>query len=130
MARARIAIALMVLAGLAGCADQADNQLLLNANRNHIATEVVVSGSVTALLADNSGPDGNHQRFMFQVDGLTLEVDHNIGLAQRVPLTVGERLLIKGQYEPDPGHPVIHYTHHATDRHQGGYIQAGDTTFQ
>jgi len=86
-----------------------------------------VQGRVTALLPDGLGADGpvTHQRFDLEVDGHRVEVDHNLTLAPRVPLTVGETVVVRGQFEPDPGHPVIHYTHHATTRHQGGFVEAG-----
>jgi hypothetical protein len=51
-----------------------------------------------------------------------VEVDHNLTLA-RVPVTVGSTVIVHGQFEPDPGRPVIHYTHHPTGAHEGGWIQ-------
>ena len=114
---------------LAGC-DSVDNQVLLNAAHNGIATEVTVSGTVTELLADFQGPDGHHQAFDLNVDGLIVEIDHNIDLAPRVPLQISEQVVVQGQFEPDPGHPIIHYTHHATGQHVGGYIQAGGQTYE
>ena len=34
-----------------------------------------------------------------------------------------------GQFEPDSGHPIIHYTHHATGKHEGGYIQLRNRSY-
>jgi hypothetical protein len=52
-----------------------------------------------------------------------VEVDHNLTLAARAPVVVGATVMVHGQFEPDPGHPVIHYTHHATGAHEGGWIK-------
>jgi len=43
---------------------------------------------------------------------------------------VGTTVIVHGQFEPDPGHPVIHYTHHATGRHPGGWIEVNGQTYQ
>ena len=80
---------------------------------------MTVSGVVTQLLPDSTGPDGPHEDFDVAVAGHVVEIDHNLTLAPRVPVAVGDTVTIHGQFEPDPGHPVIHYTHHATASHEG-----------
>jgi Protein of unknown function (DUF3465) len=93
--------------------------------------EVTVQGRVTAVLADSGDLGlGPHQRFDLEVDGAHVEVDHNLTLAGRVPVAAGSAVVVHGQFEPDPGHPVIHETHHATGRHQGGWIELGGTRYQ
>lgn len=122
---------MLCASALASCGDSVDNAGFDSANNNHTAAEVTVRATVTALLPDApAGADGPHQRFDVSVDGATVEIDHNLDLAQRVPVTVGVTVVIHGQFEPDPGHPVIHYTHHATGRHEGGYIELDNTTYQ
>jgi hypothetical protein len=93
-------------------------------------SEVTVSAVVTALLSDSNGPGGSHQLFRISVEGRGLEVDHNVSIAPRVPLNVGSQLTIHGQFEPDPGHPVIHFTHHSTGGHEGGWIDAGGRRYE
>jgi Protein of unknown function (DUF3465) len=122
--------ALVVLAVLAAC-DDADNAAFDSAYHSMNAAEVTVRATVTTLLADApAGADGPHQRFDVLVDGITVEIDHNLGLAERVPVTAGQTVVIHGQFEPDPGHPVIHYTHHATGSHEGGWIQLNGSTYE
>jgi hypothetical protein len=121
-----------VLAVLAGCGgDSVDNAALtadLDAGR---PAEVTVQGTVTALEPDSPDRgDGVHQRFQVSVEGTRVEVDHNLSLAPRVPVAVGKVVVVHGQFEPDPGHPVIHYTHHATGRHEGGWIDLGGTRYE
>jgi hypothetical protein len=107
-----------------------DNAALLDALHAGRTQEVTVQGPVEALLPDGHGSDGPHQRFDLDVSGVVVEVDHNLALAPRVPLQVGETVTLHGEFAPDPGHPIIHYTHHATGRHEGGWIQVGGQTYQ
>jgi Protein of unknown function (DUF3465) len=115
---------LVVAAWLAGCHPAApDNLALRAALRDGRPAEVTVQGRVVDLLPDGTGPDGPHERFRVDLGaGTVVEVDHNLTLAPRVPVTVGSTVTVHGQFEPDPGHPVLHYTHHATAAHEGGWI--------
>ncbi len=127
---ARLAFVLVVAGALAAC-DDVDNAAFDSAYQHMSAAEVTVRATVTTLLPDApAGPDGPHQRFDVSVDGVTVEIDHNLDLAQRVPVGVAETVVIHGQFEPDPGTPVIHYTHHATGHHEGGYIELNGSTYQ
>lgn len=119
------ALGMLLLAWLlGGCGDpQPDNHSLVAAAATARAAEVTVEGRVVRVLADDENPQGRHERFLLQVAGLIVEVDHNLTLAPRVPVTVGATVIVHGQFEPDPGHPVIHYTHHATGAHEGGWIK-------
>jgi Protein of unknown function (DUF3465) len=122
--------ALLLLAALAAC-DDVDNAAFDSAYHSMNAAEVTVRGTVAALLPDSpAGADGPHQRFDVAVDGVSVEIDHNLDLAQRVPVAAGDVVVIHGQFEPDPGHPVIHYTHHATGSHEGGWIQLNGSTYE
>jgi len=84
---------------------------------------VVISASVDRLLADDN--DGSrHQRFIVRLaTGHTLLVAHNIDLAERVPLTVGARVRMRGEYEWNEEGGVIHWTHHDPQgAREGGWI--------
>jgi hypothetical protein len=100
--------------------DNAELPAALAAGRTE---ELTVQGRVVTLLPDGNGADGPHQRFRLDVAGVVVEVDHNLTLAPRVPLHAGDTVTVHGEFAPDPGHPVIHYTHHATGRHEGGWIR-------
>ncbi len=123
------AAALLAIA-LAGC-DEVDNAAFDSAYHAMTAAEVTVRGTVTALLPDGpGGADGPHERFDISVDGIEVEIDHNLDLAQRAPVAVRDIVVVHGQFEPDPGHPVIHYTHRATGQHEGGWIELNGSTYQ
>jgi Protein of unknown function (DUF3465) len=120
----RLVVGVIIVAALAGCADaKVDNPGFVHDLTAGKAAEVTVSGRVTALLPDSDGPAGPHEDFMLSVSGHSVEVDHNLSLAPRVPVKVGDIVSLHGQFEPDPGHPDIHYTHHATGSHPGGWIK-------
>lgn len=115
-----LTVALVVTA--CGGTAKVDNTAFVGDLTSAHAAEVTVRGTVTLLLPDSNGPAGPHEDFDISVSGYDVEVDHNLTLAPRVPVAVGDVVQIHGQFEPDPGHPVIHYTHHATGSHPGGWI--------
>lgn len=122
---------LLALALVACGGDTVDNHAFDSALAGARPAEVTVRGTVTGLLADSPDRgDGVHQRFVVEVDGAGVEVDHNLGLAPRVPVARGSVVVLHGQFEPDPGRPVIHYTHHATGRHEGGWIELGGARYE
>jgi len=116
---------------LATCGEPAvDNAALRSALAASQTTEVTVQGHVLAVLPDGNGSDGPHERFSLDVGGgVVVEVDHNLTLAPRVPVRAGDTVTVHGEFAPDPGHPVIHYTHHATGRHEGGWIELNGQTY-
>jgi hypothetical protein len=128
--RRSLAAAALAALLLAGCGDpKPDNLGFVSDLRAHQAAEVTVRGTVTMLLPDSNGPTGPHEDFDVLVNGYTVEIDHNLTLAPRVPVAIGDVVTIHGQFEPDPGRPVIHYTHHATDSHPGGWIKLDGKTY-
>src|SRR5437660_1955344 len=82
---------------LAGCGgDPApDNAALLDALHGGRTAEVTVQGPVVAVLADEPAhTDGPHQRFDVRVDSVDVEVDYNLDLAPRVPVRIGDNVVI------------------------------------
>ena len=74
------------------------------------------------LTDDNDG--SRHQRFIVQLGNRdTLLIAHNIDLAKRVPLGMGDRIKFRGMYEWNELGGLVHWTHH--DPHgveDGGWI--------
>jgi hypothetical protein len=119
----RVSLAVMTAGVLSGCASaHVDNPAFVGDLLAHHTAEVTVRGPVTELFPDSTGPTGPHQDFDMTVAGHVVEVDHNLTLAPPVPLAVGDVVEVHGQFNPDPGHPDIDYTHHATGSHPGGWI--------
>jgi hypothetical protein len=88
--------------------------------------EVTAEGSVTRLLADDTGPSGTHQRFIVQVKGSTqtLLIDNNVDIGKRVPLATGDAVVVHGEYVWNDQGGLIHFTHHDPARtHEDGWIE-------
>ncbi|MEM7282987.1 MAG: DUF3465 domain-containing protein [Pseudomonadota bacterium] len=85
---------------------------------------LTTSGVVDRVLPDDN-KGSRHQRFLLRVtDGHTVLVAHNIDLASKVPLSRGDSISLRGEYEWNEKGGVIHWTHHDPQgRRDGGYIQ-------
>ncbi len=92
---------------------------------------IEVTGFVTRLLSDDN--DGSrHQRFIIDIgDRRTLLIAHNIDLARRVPVGMGDRVHVRGVYEWNDLGGIVHWTHH--DPHgveAGGYVRYRSKTYE
>ena len=114
--------ALLLLFLVSACASSTAPGSFADVVRAGHPREVTVTGTVQQVLPDGHGSRGPHERFVLLADGVQVEIDHNLTLAGRAPVQVGDTVTVHGQFEPDSGHPIIHYTHHATGHHEGGYI--------
>ena len=79
---------------------------------------------------DNHG--SRHQRLLVHApDGHSLLIAHNIDLAERVPVALGDALTIRGQFEWNDKGGVIHWTHHdPRGRHDGGWLRHKGATYR
>jgi hypothetical protein len=87
---------------------------------------ITVEARVSKLLRDDL--DGSrHQRFLIELDGgQTLLVAHNIDLAKRAEIEVGDSVRVRGQYEWNDRGGLLHWTHHDPDGdHPGGWVESG-----
>ncbi len=81
------------------------------------------AGMVCRLLNDDF--DGSrHQRFVLDLrNGQTLLIAHNIDLADRIPLGMGDTIRFRGMYEWNDLGGLVHWTHHdPMGIDEGGYI--------
>ena len=92
---------------------------------------VLTAGHVHKVLADDN-KGSRHQRFIIELDNdMTVLVAHNIDLAPRVPLYVGDEVEIYGQYEWNQKGGVLHWTHHdPRKQHAEGWIKHKDQIYQ
>ncbi len=92
---------------------------------------VEASGVVTRVISDDN--DGSrHQRFILDMrNGQTLLIAHNIDLARRVPVGVGDRVTFRGMYEWNNLGGLIHWTHHdPMGIEDGGYVTYRRRTYR
>ena len=72
---------------------------------------VEIEGRVTKILRDDT-VGSQHQRFIIRVeDGSTRLVAHNIDVAPRVPVRVGDQVRVRGAIVDNPQGGVLHRTH-------------------
>lgn len=92
---------------------------------------VEVAGTVERLLPDDERGE-RHQRFILRLpSGHTLLVAHNLDLAPRVPLAVGDRVEARGEYEWNEQGGVLHWTHHdPRGRRPGGWVRLRGEEFR
>ena len=83
-----------------------------------------MTGFVVRLLSDDD--EGlRHQRFVIDIGNRqTLLIAHNIDLAERVPIGMGDRLHVRGMYEWNELGGVVHWTHHDPQgEEEGGWVR-------
>lgn len=87
-------------------------------------TWIEVTGFVRRLLSDDNDGD-RHQRFILDVGGRrTLLIAHNIDLAKRVLVGMGDRVRVRGMYEWNELGGLVHWTHHDPQGvEEGGYVR-------
>ena len=93
-------------------------------NKRDTGTWIEIKGVVTRLLSnDNDG--SRHQRFVLDIgNGVTLLIAHNIDLAERVPVGMGDRVQVRGMYEWNDLGGLVHWTHHDPQGiEDGGYVR-------
>jgi len=92
--------------------------------------EVEATGVVTrCLAADRSG--SQHERFLLRVGDLSVLVAHNTDLAPSVPLSPGDTVQLRGEYEWNQLGGVIHWTHRdPAGRHAPGWVRVHGRLYQ
>lgn len=92
---------------------------------------IEVKGFVKKLLSDDN--DGSrHQRFILDVGRRrTMLIAHNIDLAKRIPLGMGDRVQVRGMYEWNELGGLMHWTHHDPQGlEEGGYVRYRTVLYQ
>ena len=126
-----LAMALVVAAACAPAlqppaAVTADNTAAQRAFQRHSdGVELTITGTVERVLSDQTGPSGPHERFIVRLAdvSMTVLIEHNLSIAPRVPLAVGEAVVVHGEYIWNDQGGLVHFTHHDPDRsHEGGYV--------
>lgn len=81
------------------------------------------TGVVRRLLPDDN--DGTrHQRVVLDLrNGQTILLAHNLGLAERIPLGLGDRVQFRGVYEWNELGGLLHWTHRdPLGIQEGGFV--------
>lgn len=93
--------------------------------------QVSGKGTVIKLLADDD-KGSRHQKFLVKINTQqTLLFAHNIDLAPRVPLQVGDEVTFNGEYVYNPKGGIIHWTHLAPQgNHEAGWVMLNGQKYQ
>ncbi|NOU41459.1 MAG: DUF3465 domain-containing protein [Methylotenera sp.] len=93
--------------------------------------QVSGKGTVIKLLADDN-KGSRHQKFLVKINAKqTLLFAHNIDLAPRVPLQIGDEITFNGEYVYNPKGGVMHWTHHAPQGdHEAGWVMLNGQKYQ
>lgn len=96
-------------------------------------SDVQVSGSGVVIKLLASDTQGNqHQKFLVKINPKqTLLFAHNIDLAAKIPLQVGDEITFSGEYVYNPKGGVMHWTHHDPHgRHPAGWVMLHGEKYQ
>ncbi len=104
---------------------------LFSAQRSGV--EVVAQGRVTRVLGVQAGRSSPHEGFLLRLDSgcaLVVRVEVNTDFTGTIPLSIGQRVLVKGDYEYYSRGGVIHWTHRdPRGRHENGYVDVNGTMY-
>jgi len=130
--RQAILVAAVVLAAC-GSSRQPDDAAIVQDYQSHrSAVEVTADATVIQVLPDRYGSSGPHEQFIVKLNSgdLTLLVEHNLSIGTRVPVAVGDHVVVRGEYIWTAQGGLIHFTHRDPEgRHEGGFIQDNGTTY-
>jgi hypothetical protein len=132
MKRFAVAMAAAVLVACGGSAQPDDAAIVADFHNHQSNVEVTADGTVVRLLADRTSSTGIHEQFILKLSSadITVEVEHNISIAPRVPVAIGDRVIVHGEYVWNAQGGLIHFTHHdPRGTHEGGYIQDNGKTY-
>lgn len=138
MKRSAAALALLLLTACGGAvsapaaASPADAAIVADFQQHRSNVEVTADGTVVQIFADRSSRTGVHEQFIVRLSGadLTVEVEHNISIAARVPVADGDHVIVHGEYIWNSKGGLIHFTHHDPQgTHEGGYITDNGKTY-
>ena len=110
---------------------QAINKIKKAKNNTNAQFWVGFNGKIVQKLADDN-KGSRHQKFLISpAPDLTLLVAHNIDLASRIPIKVGNAISLFGRYEWNHRGGVIHWTHHdPKGKKKGGWIKANGKVYR
>ncbi len=91
------------------------NYEVLNAIKNSKPlTYTVIKNAQVVKLLRNDNKGARHQRWIVQIEGgVNITVVHNIDIAEKVPLSVGDTIEIAGElvFGDRKKDPILHWTH-------------------
>ena len=84
---------------------------------------------VIKLLRDDLKGD-KHQKLIMKIKNHTLLLAHNIDIAPRIPVKIGDTLVVQGEYEWNDQGGLVHWTHRSNNQHPGGWVLHKNIKYQ
>jgi plastocyanin len=124
--RCGVAATSLVLAACGATPKPDDARIVADYQQHRSQVEVTADGTVERILADQGGTSGPHERFIIRLSSgtLTLLIDHNLAIAPRAPVAIGDHVVVHGEYIWNAQGGLVHFTHHDPQgTHEGGFIE-------
>ncbi len=100
-----------------------DNSLLPQLIKSKNSGKIVTfKAKVIKKLADDLEGD-KHQKMILKIGNNTLLLAHNIDKAPRVPVAIGDEIIVRGEYQYNELGGIIHWTHRSNNAHPAGWIK-------
>ena len=108
-----------------------EDPTLKNLYEQGISDEMVsFTATVEKILADDL-QGSRHQRMILRIGQQTVLLAHNIDLAEKVPVEVGDTVSVYGEYEWNDKGGVVHWTHKdPRNKHPHGWVKHQGKTYQ
>lgn len=108
-----------------------DKKLIESFKQQRSKVWMEVDMEVTRLLPDDN-EGSRHQKFIAESSsGHSVLISHNIDLADRVPVSRGDTITLRGRYEWTDRGGVLHWTHHdPSGKKEGGWITLDGQTYR
>ncbi len=109
-----------------------DTQLIIESFEARRSDVWVQAGGEVASVLPDDNEGSRHQRFIVELrTGHTVLIAHNIDLALKVPVSKGDYVEFRGEYEWNDRGGVVHWTHHdPRGRKKGGWISHRKQTYR
>ncbi len=88
------------------------------------STMITDHGEIIRIYSDDTH-GSRHQRFVVRLKtGQTILILHNIDIAKRIPIRIGDWIEFRGEYEFNDKGGLVHWTHHCPrGEHDPGWIE-------
>jgi hypothetical protein len=98
---------------------------------NQLSDQIITVEAIVIKLLTDDNKGSRHQKFIVKVADISLLIVHNIDIAPRVPISVGDIIKLKGEYEWNQHGGLIHWTHRdKSNKHPNGWIEYNKIRYQ
>ena len=93
----------------------------ITVNADQAGQMVKFEAEVIKILKDDLKGD-KHQKLIIKKGNQTILLAHNIDIAPRIPVKIGDIIIVNGEYEWNEQGGVVHWTHRSNNQHPAGWV--------